>query len=767
MHGDTLWEGGMTDEGARRRKMRSYLHTSEFRYDVATLLIAMLYGRVVLLKSISPFAPAMVAAAGMYGNIHAALIGTLLGTLLLQGAPNYAAAAACALYYVLYLIWNRLQKEFGKFNKLILLFLAQTALMPLFFREGLQQALQGLICIGISSITSLIFQNAFQTIRTMKRRQVLTDGEQLSVSAMFGVLLLSVTDICAFGFSLPVALLLLFAMAAVYARGLPGVAVAVALAAILTTGGSFSLSFAGGVSVCALAGAALRSMGTLGVVGGFAACALFVGTYAFTSPHTINLLNLIVSGIIFLLFPREKMLRLCAYLDAEKNRERYARKAMKRMRGIVAEELRRTAALSREIAVLFQPEERKNEPSDALLQWMAQAARSACGDCPLKVPCWKEKQLAAKTVYAMAEMYEHGERVRPMRPFDPSCKNLPQIAVAASRARSQNRVQEAMNEQTERQYAFVYRQMHGVSDILCGLADRVVQDRWLDEELEEMLLRGFDRRGIRVLGVDAAYPRGRMLLRIRVPAETMHDMDAFTDAVARITGRGIRVLEAEPDGKQCMLVMEEAQQLTATMGTATIPISATGVSGDVAGERRMERGRVLFALSDGMGAGEAARGESDTALRFLFNLYDAGFSRDITLESVNRLLLERGADMYATLDAVYLDLRSGEAEFMKYGAPPSFVYRGGKLHVVSAEALPAGILSEAVPAVSTAKLRRSDAVFLFSDGALDALGAYTQTAIEAAMRKGRTTQEVAQELLRIAEERGRSDDMTVMVIEVA
>ena len=87
------------------------------------------------------------------------------------------------------------------------------------------------------------------------------------------------------------------------------------------------------------------------------------------------------------------------------------------------------------------------------------------------------------------------------------------------------------------------------------------------------------------------------------------------------------------------LVMEEAQQLTASMGTATAAISSSGISGDSTGERRMERGRVLYALSDGMGAGAEAKGESASALRLLFDLYDAGFSRDVALESVNRLLL--------------------------------------------------------------------------------------------------------------------------------
>ena len=229
----------------------------------------------------------------------------------------------------------------------------------------------------------------------------------------------------------------------------------------------------------------------------------------------------------------------------------------------------------------------------------------------------------------------------------------------------------------------------------------------------------------------------------------------------------MRLLDTQFDGRQCTLILEEAQLLTAEMGTANAAISENGVSGDCAGEKRLEGGRVLYALSDGMGAGEKARAESEAALRLLFDLYGTGFHRDVALESVNRLLLESQREMYATLDAVFLDLRTGQAEFIKYGAPPTFVYRGSKLHTVCAEALPAGIVDEATPAIQSAKLRRDDTVFLFSDGALDALGAETQGAITEALLQTRDCKRLSEMLLRRAKSCGQEDDMTVVVIRIA
>ncbi len=758
------------NEKAKKKKgsIADYFKRPAFKTELVTLAAAVLMGRINVMNGIAPFGIAFLAACAMTGlNVHYALPGVLLGAALLQGTPHVQSVCTCALYYALLLAWRRWKKNCGRFDKLILLFLAQVTLLPVFFRNSLSAVLQGLISLGVSALAALIIQNAAKTLLQLETRHVLSDGEQLSISVFFGLALLSVSDVSAFGFSLPVSLLLLYAMLGVLARGAAGVAMAVALAAVLSIGSDFSLTFVGSIAACALAGAALRSLDTLGIVGGFVGCSLIVGTYVYSESHTVNLLNLAISGSVFLVIPRNKMLQLCAYFDAQKDRERYAKKALKRMRASTADELIHTAQVCKEMACLYRAALPVEEPSDALMQWTAQAAYGACGDCPLKHPCWKDWKKAAETVLTLLQALEKGERIRIRRPFDPSCRQMQQLASAAWQAQNQYLVQRAMKSQTNQQYGFINRQLNGICDVLELLADRIRHEKWLDEEAELVLLRGLDRRGYRVHGADVTFPEDRLRIEIRAAAEVLTELDAFASAVQTVMRREIRVLTTEVDGKNCRILLEEAQQLVASMGAACAAVSRTGVSGDSVGERRMERGRVLYALSDGMGAGEEAKGESDSALRLLFDLYDAGFTRDVALESVNRLLLERRADMYATLDAVFLDLRSGEAEFMKYGAPPSYLYRGVQLHEVRSEALPAGIVDEAVPSISLAKLKRQDTLFLFTDGALDALGGQLTEAIRTAVKDTKTCQEAAQALLERACAGERADDMTVMVIRIA
>lgn len=752
----------------KQNRFLQYVKRRALLGELLTFFVALLLGRICIAGDIAPFGLAFLAAASISGcNAHYALAGAVFGEILLQAEPQYPAVCACVLYYVMHLLWNCWSRKNAKLDQLFLLFLAQAALLPIFYAGDVPTLLRALINIGLCEFSALAMQSALRTLRMLGNRHVLSDAEQVSISLFFGILLLAVTDVQAFGFSLPVVLLLVFAMIAALARGVSGVAVSVALGVVLTVGGDFTLMFVGSLAACTLAGSLMRRMDTIGVFGGFLACSLVAGTYVYTASHTINLLNLAVSGAVFLLIPRTYLLALCAYLDADKNRERFSEKAMKRMKEHTARDIRQTVSACREVARLFEVPGEQQDPADAQMQWTAQAAASVCMDCSLRKMCWRDPRLAAQAVSAMLQAHERGERIRIRRPFDPSCKHMPQMAAAAWQAQNQYLVQSALRQQTARQYQFVNRQLVGICDVIETLAQRVSEECWLDEDLERGVAQSLDRHGIRVFGVDASFPHGKLRLDVRVSATYVDQPLPVCEAVRAAIRRPVSMLSARKEGRQGLLVLEEAQPLRAVMGTASAPISRSGVSGDSTGERRLPMGRVLYAISDGMGAGESARSESQAAIRLLFDLYDSGFSRDVALESVNRLLLKREQDMYATLDALYLNLRSGQAEFIKCGAPPTFVYRADCLHTVAAEALPAGIVDEATPAIQRARIRKNDAIIMFSDGALDALGERTQQAICEALDDVPDSQTAADRLLEAALASGAEDDMTVMVIQIA
>lgn len=202
------------------------------------------------------------------------------------------------------------------------------------------------------------------------------------------------------------------------------------------------------------------------------------------------------------------------------------------------------------------------------------------------------------------------------------------------------------------------------------------------------------------------------------------------------------------------------------IGAAACPKTGNGETGDSMGMREAG-GELLLMLSDGMGTGPEAHKESAAAVALLGDLLSVGFELENALECVNRLLLLRKKDdMYATLDAALIELKTGSARFVKFGAPPSYILRDGKVITVYAEALPLGVVSDARPAVQSAALKHGDALILMTDGAFDALGTELFASLLEKVYAANTADDAAEALLRCAREKSGNDDISVLVARV-
>lgn len=174
----------MKKKAAGARGVLAYFRRAAFPFELLTMATGALCARVCLRGMISPFAAAFVAAVSMTGlNANYALVGALLGCLLLQRPMNIAAAAVCLLYYLLNLLWGRWRSHVERFDRLALLFLAEVALLPVFFSGGLERLLHGLIALAAAVFGSLVMQGALRTIIHLSKRHVLSDGEQIGISA--------------------------------------------------------------------------------------------------------------------------------------------------------------------------------------------------------------------------------------------------------------------------------------------------------------------------------------------------------------------------------------------------------------------------------------------------------------------------------------------------------------------------------------------------------------------------------------------------------
>ena len=71
--------------------------------------------------------------------------------------------------------------------------------------------------------------------------------------------------------------------------------------------------------------------------------------------------------------------------------------------------------------------------------------------------------------------------------------------------------------------------------------------------------------------------------------------------------------------------MVEEKPFVIDTAVVALPKSGAKVSGDAHSVAELSDGRILMLLSDGMGSGERARKESNSAVELIEDLYRAGF----------------------------------------------------------------------------------------------------------------------------------------------
>lgn len=155
------------------------------------------------------------------------------------------------------------------------------------------------------------------------------------------------------------------------------------------------------------------------------------------------------------------------------------------------------------------------------------------------------------------------------------------------------------------------------------------------------------------------------------------------------------------------------------LGIAKTTKDKSSVSGDSILHLRLNDGKYLLLISDGMGSGPEARKSSQIATKMLERLLSSGFNRDTSIDLINTTILNTNEDIFATLDIAIVDLYAGNIEFIKTGACPSYIKNKKKVQIIKSLDLPAGILKQIDSTVYDRDIDNNDILLMCSDGILD------------------------------------------------
>jgi len=316
---------------------------------------------------------------------------------------------------------------------------------------------------------------------------------------------------------------------------------------------------------------------------------------------------------------------------------------------------------------------------------------------------------------------------------------------------------------TDNQLAdYFHAQLQGIQNATAKIDKISREDIKVDMKAEQLLKQGFKRHGIYIQEISIFCCDGKRHILLKKSSK-LPDIDLLIRCMQSILHTPITYLEKTED----YIWFESTRALSAKVSTAAISLLETEPSGDSFRSKELGNGKALVALSDGMGSGTEAKRVSNATLDLLFDLYHANFTGEEIYSCINQsLLLNNKDEIYATLDAVFLDYINATATFIKFGTPDSYLIKKKRAVTISAQSHPLGILSNVIPQFQKFPIERGDKIILLTDGITEALKSRLEEEVINNTMKARTIQDATKEILASAILEGVEDDMSVIAIEI-
>lgn len=380
-----------------------------------------------------------------------------------------------------------------------------------------------------------------------------------------------------------------------------------------------------------------------------------------------------------------------------------------------------------------------------------------CGGCPRAELCWGRYAAATRGCF---DRLNDAAAADTAHMLPPGC-----IRTDAAQSRLSSVRHELESRRAARASARAAAPGRLREELRAALADEWSGLR-MDERASRRAMRLLRRAGVccAQVCVTAGQPHQAFIEPEEGAAQPSQLPEGMRRAMLRATG-----VDFELAGGGDVLRLRQRSRLT-VQGALRRYAHEGASCGDSAVLTRLQDGRWLAALSDGMGRGETAARESCAALAAVNRLLDEGVAPESALDIANTLLQLTGAEeMYATLDVALIDPQSGRCDLYKLGACPSLLLSGGRARMVAACAPPFGILSGVVPAHRSVRLRPGDRLALLTDGACDFSDERQGRAVQGLLQalEGRRPEEAAECIIAHMRSRyGLDDDAAVIVLDV-
>lgn len=146
------------------------------------------------------------------------------------------------------------------------------------------------------------------------------------------------------------------------------------------------------------------------------------------------------------------------------------------------------------------------------------------------------------------------------------------------------------------------------------------------------------------------------------------------------------------------------------------------ISGDRVCFMQLKSGQFISCISDGMGTGKSASESSFIVIDAIKKFLALGFKKEHAVIFINSLFNIKADEEFASIDLLSIDRYNKEIEIIKMGAMPTFIKKGFNVLKFSSNSLACGIELDSHYNYYKSSIAKGDMIFMVSDGVIEALG---------------------------------------------
>jgi stage II sporulation protein E len=535
---------------------------------------------------------------------------------------------------------------------------------------------------------------------------------------------------------------------------------------------------------CGLLAGAFRGLGKVGGGLSFLLGDLLLSLYILHTPDLLlSLWHCLWALAILFLTPSGYLAEAARFVPGTLEYRRIQEEYDHRVRQLAVERLTQVVHIFRELGSTMEEitATEQSRDQERLNQLFQGICHQVCSSCNLYHNCWEEEYYKTyRLIFGLLRLAEnHSELTKDMVSAElrRRCVRLQDLVSGTNHLLELYRLDQYWQQRLKERSAMVSNQLTGVADIIANLSRELKVEVNYRENLVTTLERELQEEGIECIHLNI-FNRADNQLEINLitkgcPANALCSrvIRPVAEKVCRCRLRLTQRQCALKDGPgECILRLEPAPLFSVTAGGAKQGRNASPISGDNYAVSELGEGRLALILSDGMGVGERAYEESAATINMLEKLLTAGFDAELSLRTVNSILLLRSEEeSFATVDLVIFNLYRGEAVFIKGGSCSSLIKRGRQVTMVQTPSLPVGIVKEIRLKTFRHPLRDGELIVMITDGIVGDREEENGWLLKYLKElQSDDPGEVARDILRQAQNQLflRSDDMAVLVARV-